>query len=815
MRNRLLLGCLVPCLAFATGCSSTTSFVHSDTTLGRVVVYRNGIAYFERTARVDGSTLSLAVPADKVDDFLKSLSVVDAKTGNPAPVAYPTSAPSGESGLIDMKITLNGDVPHDLRLSYVTEAPSWKPSYRIMLGKDGKVNLEASAIVDNTSGEDWQNVMLGVGSSSALSFRFDLRSVRLVQRETLRQDDLFAQAPPMGGPSYQQLAVNGQQQPTQPKPRISFELNDDVLANSQPLAQEVMVTGRKKEAPHKAPQAQAARSYEVSGVVGGSLAGAAAGPPPPKAASVTRDRSGADAKPADRPQNQIETMARTIQSSNRSFVVEGYADRNDADKQAASLERANRAREQLIRNGVDPNRIVAVGSGEKAGKSGGVSISEAPAVVDAKTEIQLPAQAVGSDPIGASHFESKARMTVPRGSSAKITILSDETEGEVVYFFDAESPRGNGTYPFRAVRIKNPTDSALESGPVTVFGEGKFIGEGMSEPIPAHSMAFIPFALDRQIVVEKKEGEHDRIARILTVQRGVFSTEVQHTKKRTLVLNNRLAERATIYVKHTVREGYKLTKAPEKRDRLGTAYLFRVDVEPNGKAEIEIEESTPLFKSTDIRSNVGMEQVSAYLSSAAVEGPLKAAVGELLRLHKEMANTEQQIQTTRDQMDEYRARMDELHAQVVTLKAVKTAGPLMANLEKKLSEVSDKLSKATIDSRGLAGEADGGPHQVPGRRGRSLAGEEGRALEGLITPRRFPLPAGGPPSDPLPHVVRGRGRPAELHRVISVSHPEQRRRRGVRRAGLRDLRHRRAPDGVVPGFRRLPVDVTRAPRRRQ
>jgi uncharacterized coiled-coil DUF342 family protein len=55
------------------------------------------------------------------------------------------------------------------------------------------------------------------------------------------------------------------------------------------------------------------------------------------------------------------------------------------------------------------------------------------------------------------------------------------------------------------------------------------------------------------------------------------------------------------------------------------------------------------------------------------------------------------VATMREQMGEYRARMDELHAQIVTLKAVKTAGPLMKNLEKKLEEVSDKLSKATID----------------------------------------------------------------------------------------------------------------------
>ena len=688
MRQRLLLCCLVPCLAAATGCASASSFVHSDTQLGRVVVYRNGIAYFERTARVDGNTLSLLVPADKVDDFLKSLSVIDTNTNKPAPVAYPTSAPTSQSqsGLIDMKITLNGDAPHDLRLSYVTEAPSWKPSYRIVLGKGGKVSLQASAIVDNTSGEDWQNVQLAVGSSSALSFRFDLRSVRLVQRETLRQDDLFAHAPPMGGPTFQQT----QDQAPGGGKRMAFEFTDDVLAANRP---ELVVQSGKvkdKEVMRKSAAPPPRQQQYTGGAQGRGYSArsyGAAAPEKPSPRPVP--------KPAEPPLSQFDRMAQTIQSSNRSFVVEGYADRNDADKYAASLQRANRAREQLIRNGVDPNRIVAIGSGEKAGKKGGVSILEAEE--KAKTATQLPAQAVGSDPIGASHFESKARMTVPRGSSAMVNILTSDTDGEVVYFFDAEGARGNATYPFRAVRIKNPTDSALESGPVTVFGDGKFIGEGMSEPIPARSVAFIPFALDRQIAVEKKEGEHDVIARILTVQRGVFSTEVQHTKKRTLLFRNRLSEKATVYVKHTVREGYKLGKAPEKRDRLGAAYLFRVDVEPGGKAEIEIEESTPLFKSTDIRSNIGMEQVTAYLSSAAASGPLKAAVTRLLELHKEMANTEQRIQTTRDQMGEYRARMDELHAQIVTLRAVRTAGPLMQNLERKLAEVSDKLSKATID----------------------------------------------------------------------------------------------------------------------
>src|SRR5262249_41210345 len=53
-----------------------------------------------------------------------------------------------------------------------------------------------------TSGEDWKNVLVGVGSSSALSFRYDLWSVRQVQREMLANEEKFAIAPPTGVSPY-------------------------------------------------------------------------------------------------------------------------------------------------------------------------------------------------------------------------------------------------------------------------------------------------------------------------------------------------------------------------------------------------------------------------------------------------------------------------------------------------------------------------------------------------------------------------------------------------------------------------------------
>jgi hypothetical protein len=734
MRNLFL-----PCLLALVGCGGQTSFVKSDTTLGRVVVYRNGVAYFERYAKVDKDVLRLAVPADKVDDFLKSLTVVNAKTGEPAPISYPTSPQydPNSTGLIDMDITLAGPGPHELRLSYVTEAPSWKPSYRVVIEKGGKVNVQAWAIVDNTSGEDWQNVNLGVGSSSALSFHYDLRSVRLVQRETLQADTLFALAPPTGGATHGGLPVAKEK-------RVVGELSDEVVQNAGnnygPQRSFESATGQAPMAnmpapPPPAPMAES-RSYSAGASV--SRGGGGRSAPAPRAAPMKRPeppRAGAampttphreePAYPQGAPmppmqmqtqaaqpsQAGISAMASSLRSTRNQVIVEGYADPSDGDKFAASLDRANKVREQLIREGVPASQVIAVGNGEQSGRRGGVRIVEAPpggakdrskspTVED--VEAQATAGALATEPIGTSHFESESRMTVPRGTSAMVSILGTDTEGEVVYFYDPESVRGNTQFPFRAVRIKNPTDSVLESGPVSVFGEGKFIGEGLADPIPARSVAFVPFALDRQIVVDKDQKERDEIARILTVQRGVFSTEVQHLKRTTLTLNNRMDEKATVYIRHAVPKGYKLVKSPASQERIGAAYLFRVEVAPNAKTEVVLEEATPLFKSTDIRSTDGIGLIKAYLSSSAMDSGLKASVGELLKLNQDMGNLEQQIATMREQMQEHRTRMDELHAQIVTLKAVKTkGGSLMQHLEKKLEEVSEKLSKATIDLVGL------------------------------------------------------------------------------------------------------------------
>src|SRR5262245_23488856 len=75
------MSCVLLLAAANVGCAGTLGPVVSKAPLGRVIIYRNGVAYFERYAGPSETELTLKVPAERVDDFLKSLTIVDQKSG--------------------------------------------------------------------------------------------------------------------------------------------------------------------------------------------------------------------------------------------------------------------------------------------------------------------------------------------------------------------------------------------------------------------------------------------------------------------------------------------------------------------------------------------------------------------------------------------------------------------------------------------------------------------------------------------------------------------------------------------------------------
>jgi hypothetical protein len=70
-----------------------------------------------------------------------------------------------------MSVSASGSGERELIVSYISEVPVWKSTYRIVLPRTpGKPFLQGWAIVDNTVGEDWKDVKLSLVSGTPQSF---------------------------------------------------------------------------------------------------------------------------------------------------------------------------------------------------------------------------------------------------------------------------------------------------------------------------------------------------------------------------------------------------------------------------------------------------------------------------------------------------------------------------------------------------------------------------------------------------------------------------------------------------------------------
>jgi hypothetical protein len=69
--------------------------------------------------------------------------------------------------------------------SYMIPSPVWKSSYRLIFDEKSDSTLEGWAIIDNTTGEDWNNVQLAVVSGRPVSFISQLYEPKYLARQTV------------------------------------------------------------------------------------------------------------------------------------------------------------------------------------------------------------------------------------------------------------------------------------------------------------------------------------------------------------------------------------------------------------------------------------------------------------------------------------------------------------------------------------------------------------------------------------------------------------------------------------------------------
>jgi hypothetical protein len=98
-----------------------------------------------------------------------------------------------------VSVVFSGKGKRRVAIGYVTEAPLWKPSYRLSVDEKGATRIQGWATVENTTDEDWNDVKIGLVAGRPMTFQMDLYDPLFVPRPTV-EPELFAS---LRSPMYQ------------------------------------------------------------------------------------------------------------------------------------------------------------------------------------------------------------------------------------------------------------------------------------------------------------------------------------------------------------------------------------------------------------------------------------------------------------------------------------------------------------------------------------------------------------------------------------------------------------------------------------
>jgi hypothetical protein len=591
-RSLLALGLLNSLGACATGAA-----VRGDKLpVQNVVLYRSGVGYFERAGEIDGEAVEFSVKQREVGDFLSSLTAVEEGAGGvrsvsfevpEAPPAPPCegddceeedSRPAPEEQRVKVRMLLGGDRRHALSVAYVVGSPIWRPSYRVVFERGQKPLLQAWAVVQNTSGEDWNEVRLALTTGAPISFRSDLGTPITPDRPLVTDTGEVVSAVPQG-----ETAIAQEAEAPPPPPVAAAAPAADMAAEE--AAEEMDRDAYKKEA----------------------------------SASGSKRRSAAP-KPASPPAPRM---------------------------QATQLEQA----------------------------------------VVAQASAQPLAGAV-------TRYDIANPVTIPDGGSTMVAIVSQRVSGERAHLF-APDPGVALSYqhPFAVARLQNGTGAVLEKGPVAVLADGAFLGQGVLDTLPRDASAFLPFALDKSLVVEAGEHYSQERGALLRVQRGVVTLQSFSQRKTRYRARNGSDEPSKLYVRHARWGEAELVAPPKGSELLPNKALLPLEIPAKSERTLEAIERTPVQVELSFVEQPAADAVALYLSGPAADAAQGAALKQALALRADLVKLDEQIIALEREQAELENGANEARRNLKAIEKVKTADDLRKRLVERLRQLDARLAE--------------------------------------------------------------------------------------------------------------------------
>jgi hypothetical protein len=411
------------------------------------------------------------------------------------------------TGLRHLTLNALGQGQRELRVSYISEVPVWKSTYRIVfpLAPNGKATMQGWAVVDNTVGADWDNVQLSLVAGAPQSFIQPLSQPIYMRR---------AEIP---------IATEAE---LTPQTHEAAEMKQDVTVQSEVMNDKLTSPTR---IPHNIIMAQKAAAPSD-----GFGAGMGAGYGP-----ATGGNFGGG----------------------------------------------------IFKNGAN---TVAVTSSEN------LKVDRAS---DAYKEGDVTTNAFDDF----FEYALTAPVTIHKNESAMVPILQQELPAEHVTLWSEREPT-----PLRAVWLENKSKLTLDAGSFSIFESGEFAGEGLLDPIHPGERRLLSYAADQAVRVQVTDRDGRRTLHHVQIGNGYVIESYMNWESKTYSATNHSEQDRDVLIEHP-RHGNGWTLDDNvKADETATGlYRFRLPIPSHTTEKLEVRERGS--EKTEVYLNSNFDQTSYLL----------------------------------------------------------------------------------------------------------------------------------------------------------------------------------------------------------
>lgn len=588
-----------------------------------------------------------------------------------------------------MTISANGAGERQLYVSYISEVPVWKTTYRIVLPvkNESEPLLQGWAIVDNTVGEDWNNVELSLVAGAPQSFIQQLSQPYYARRPVIALPE-SAQLTPQTHESAM-MGGSGSVSGVVTDPSGAIVANSTVkLISAQGQTVSTTVT-------------DGSGNYSLSDLPSGVYSLQISTP----GFQTTMIHGLSVGGGRELTQNAQLHLG----SSAASVMVTATADAVNTDTGDLA---------EIAPGAVGPR----AGSGAELGVIGGVAGGIASRRGDPLAKVMSPppppianaftlneargamaSAAEGSEVGDLFEYKLKDRVTIHKNESALVPIVQTHVTSEKVSLW---SPSLNSPRPLRALWLTNSSALTLDGGSFSILENETFAGEGLTDAIKPGEKRLLSYAADLGVRVDSKtDFEPQHVTRVIVI-RGVMHQMCETWQDTKYTIRNDDTTPRTMLIEHPRGVGWQLPDDTAKPDETTSAlYRFRESVEPKSTFTFTVRETKPI-ENTYAITNINDNQIAVFQRQNSINPQLEAAFRKIIEQKAKIAEVDAQTSRLDEEKKGIYDDQQRLRENLKALKGSQEERALTERYTKQLDDQENRLAEIEKQSKDLDAQHD-------------------------------------------------------------------------------------------------------------